>query len=365
VSQNVPDSRFKRYGAALGGAHRAALAVGAVATLALILLDALVRDERTPRGDDLVYERMADDPGGTHTFPFAYRVAVPWLVHVLPFGHTFSFQLLAYLCAGAAAGALFLLLRHFEVDGRIAAALAIGMAISPPLFVVVLRQGRNVDAATVLVMVAATLFIVRRQPLALAVTLLLGAFVRESDMFLIPLAYAVWTRSLFDVQTLGRVAAVSAPAVAAYLALRWAIPTVGREQVPGYEGPFLDARWDVVKDGLDDWKVEGRRMFTTYGPLWLAAPFALRESAFVCRGLALVAAALASMTFALDWGRMILLALPVFYVAAGVVVTRHRRWALPLLVAFFGLSGAYAIHMQRSGVVNGIEGAHAPPYPIQ
>jgi hypothetical protein len=357
VSENVPESRYKRY--------RTALLVAAVATIALALLDALVRDERTPRGDDLVYERMAQDPGGTHTFPFAYRVAVPWLVHILPFGHTTSFHLLAYVCTGAAAGVLYLLLRHFDVDARIAVALAIGMAVSPPLLVVALRQGRNSDAATVLLMITGTYFIVRRRPVALAVTLLLGAFVRESDLFLIPFAYAVWARSLIDARVLARVAAVAAPGLAAYLTLRWAIPTVGRTQVPGYGESFLKGRVDVVKDGLDDWKVEGRRIFTTYGALWLVAPLALRDSSFVRRGLVLVALALGAMTYALDWGRMILLALPVFYVAAGIAMSRRRVLAVAVIALFFALSGAYAIHMQRSGVVHGIEGAHPPVYPIR
>ena len=56
-----------------------AVAVGALAFVAIVILDALVRDEPTPRGDDLIYERMAQDPFATHTFPFAYRVLVPGL----------------------------------------------------------------------------------------------------------------------------------------------------------------------------------------------------------------------------------------------------------------------------------------------
>ena len=44
---------------------------------------------------DLIYERMAQHPFEAHTFVFAYRVAVPWLVHVLPFGHTVSFSAIA------------------------------------------------------------------------------------------------------------------------------------------------------------------------------------------------------------------------------------------------------------------------------
>ena len=49
--------------------------------------DAVMRHETVPRGDDLIYEKMALHPLGTHTFPFAYRIGVPWLVHILPFSH--------------------------------------------------------------------------------------------------------------------------------------------------------------------------------------------------------------------------------------------------------------------------------------
>ena len=82
----------------------APLAVGALATLALVLADALVRDAaQPPRGDELIYERMADAPFDEHTFPFAYRIGLPLLVHVLPFGHETSFSGLGWLAAGASA----------------------------------------------------------------------------------------------------------------------------------------------------------------------------------------------------------------------------------------------------------------------
>ena len=58
-------------------------------------------------------------------------------------------------------------------------------------------------------------------------------------MFLIPLAYAIWAERLIDVDALRRVAIVSAPAIAIYLALRLGIPTVGREQVAGYGGSLF------------------------------------------------------------------------------------------------------------------------------
>jgi hypothetical protein len=71
------------------------------------------------------------------------------------------------------------------------------------------------------------------------------------------------------------------------------------------------------------------------------------------------------MTFALDWGRVILLAAPVVLVAAGVVLERHRRLVLPVLVGCLALNAGYAIHMDRGGVRDGIDHNGLPPYPVR
>ncbi|MEN3283235.1 MAG: hypothetical protein V7607_4375 [Solirubrobacteraceae bacterium] len=343
---------------------RAAVAVAAVAFVAIVVLDALVRDEPTPRGDDRIYEKMADDPFSTHTFPFAYRVLVPTLVHVLPFGHTFSFSLLAWLATAIAAGFMYLLLERVGAPPWLALALALCLALSPPLLIVSLRQGRNVDAATVAIMVAAVLFMVDERPRALGVTLAIGALTRESAMFLIPLAYAVWAERLIDLRAAKRVALVAAPAVAIYVALRLALPTVGREQVAGY-GSLLGGRVDVLRDGINDLAVQLRRMFTVYGPLWLFAPFALRDMRLAQRGLVLVGLCLVSMTFALDWGRIILLAAPVFYAAGAYVLRNQPRAAVASIAAFAVLIGVYAVYMDRSGVRTGIIENRLPSYPVR
>jgi hypothetical protein len=343
---------------------RGAVAVGALAFVAIIVLDALVRDEPTPRNDDLIYERMAQDPFATHTFPFAYRVLVPTLVHVLPFGHTFSFSLLAWLATAIAAGFLYVLLGRVGAPPPLAVGLSLCLALSPPLLIVSLRQGRNVDAATVAVMMAAVLFMVDRRPRALAVALAIGALTRESAMFLIPLAYAIWAERLFDPAAFKLVAVVAAPAVAIYLALRLALPTVGREQVAGY-GSLLGGRVDVLRDGLNELATQLRRMFTVYGPLWFIAPLALRDMRLAQRGLVLVALCVVSMTFALDWGRIILLAAPIFYPASAWVLRDHRRATAATLGAFALLIVVYAGYMQHSGVRTGIIETGPAPYPVR
>ncbi len=344
---------------------RRAVIVTVACTLAIVLLDALVVDEAVPRGDDRIYELMAQDPGATHTFPFAYRLLVPSLVHIMPFGTTFSFSLLAWLCTGAAGGVTYVLLQRFAVGHRLAVALALVLVTSPGLLVVSLRDGRSTDAATVLLMLVAVLLMVDRRPRALAVTLVIGAFVRESAMFLVPLTYALWAQRPFDRDALRRTAAVCAPAVAVYVALRLGVPTVGREQVNGYGDGLIEGRIENLRRGLDEAGTEARRIFVAFGPLWLVAPLALRDTPFVRRGLVLVACCLVAMTFALDWGRVILLAAPVVIVAAGVVLQRHRRLLAPVLAGCVLLNAGYAIHMDRGGVRDGIDRNALPPYLVR
>jgi hypothetical protein len=339
--------------------------VGLAGGLALAILSLLSRREPTPRGDDLIYEHMAQHPFATHTFPFAYRVGLPWLVHVLPFSHTSTFLLLAWVAAGAAAAFAFALMRSLDAPAAVAAPLAFALAVSPPLLIVALRDGRNTDAVTMLFMMAATLLVVQRRPRALAATLLVGVLFREAVLFVIPLAYAVWAVRPWDREAAARTLAVAAPAVGAYVALHLAIPTVGRASVPGYGGSPIGDRGHVIRLGLESLATELRRMLSAFGPLWLLAPLALRGSRFARRGLALVACSLVSMTFALDWGRMIFLSAPAFYPAGAFMLSERPRWRVPIWAAFAALILGYAIYMDHSGVKHGIIDNPLPPYPVR
>jgi hypothetical protein len=342
-----------------------AFAVGLAGAAALAILSLLSRREPVPRGDDLIYERMAQHPFATHTFPFAYRIGLPWLAHVLPFSHTTSFLLLSWLAAGAAAAFAYALMRSLDAPVAVAGPLAFALAVSPPLLIAALRDGRNPDAVTMLFMMAAALLVVERRQRALAATLLVGVLFREAVLFVIPLAYAVWAVRVWDRQAVVRTLAIGAPAVAAYVALRLAIPTVGQSSVPGYGGSLVGERGHVIRLGLESLATELRRMLSVFGPLWLLAPLALRGSRFARRALALVACSLVSMTFALDWGRMIFLSAPAFYPAGAFTLTQRPRWRAATWIAFAALILGYAIYMDRHGVQHGIVENPAPPYPVR
>ncbi len=346
-------------------APRDAVWVGLIGALALCVLSELSRRETIPRGDDLIYEHMAAHPFAVHTFPFAFRIGLPWLVHVLPFSHTLSFELLAWLSAGGAAGFAFVLMCRLGTPRGLAAGLALALAISPPMLIVALREGRNTDAITILFLMAATLCVLERRLRALTLTLAVGVLFREAVLFAIPLAYAVWAVRAWDAGAARRALLVGAPALAVYLALHLAIASVGEASVPGYGGSLIGQRLSVIESGAHTLLTEARRMFSVYGPLWLAAPIALASSRFARRGVVLVACSVFSMTFALDWGRMIFLSAPVFYPAGAHTLTRYPRWRVPALVAFAALIVGYAIYMDRSGVQHGIIDAPAPPYPVR
>jgi len=335
----------------------AALRVGMICLAAVIVADLLIRHEHGVSGDEPFYERMASHPGGPHNFPYAYRFGIPWLVHVLPFSHLTSFTLISWLAIAISGAALYALLGEFEIADRLSIPLVIGFILSPPLLVVLIRHGRSIDPASILVMTLGTLFIVRRQKLALLVTVLLGTTVRESSLFLIPFAYAVWARSPFDREALRDTVLLAVAPLIAYVVIRTSVSAAGRIYIPGYNGPFLTERWDIIRTAFSSGTlpVELRRLALSYGPIWIAAPFALRDLPFARRGLVLVFLCAAAMTFAFDWGRIIFLAAPVFYVAAAWVVRDRRRWALALVIGLFALDLGYAIYMQAYGVSHGID----------
>jgi hypothetical protein len=322
----------------------------------------LIIHEKGLGGDAPYYARIADHPAGPHNFPYAFRIGVPYLVHVLPFSHAFSWEALALVAAAVTGGAMNALLREFGTSPWLAAWLAVGFAVSPPLLVVFLRDGVEVDAEAIMVITLGCLFIVRRQRLAFAVTLLVGTTVHESCLFLIPLAYAVWAERLVDPEALKDLALTAALPIAVYAYLRTSIIAVGQQYQPGYTGPFFSARWSVIKQSLQNggWHVELRRLALIYGPLWIAAPAALKRLPFSRRGLALIVPCLISMTYALDWGRAIFFAAPVFYVAGAYVVRQRRRLAVLLVATLFALDLGYAVYMQVHGVKHGLDTTGPP-----
>ena len=337
-------------------------AVGAVCVATAGLLSTLILHESGLSGDEPYYERMASHPAGPHNFPYAFRVGPPGLVHLLPFSHAVSWQLLALAAIAVAGGALFAILREFGTNPALAVGMCVGFAGSPVLLAVLLRNGRGIDAAIIAVMTLGYLFIVRRQLVLLSVTLMVGTTIHESCLFLIPAAYAVWAERLLDPKALRTTLWVGALPLAVYIYLRMSVVAVGEQYQPGYGGSVLAGRIEVLNDAIKGggWKTELRRLVLTFGPLWIAAVFALRTHRFARRGLVLIGLCVLSFTFALDWGRIMSFATPVVYVSAALVLRKRPGWAFAVVLILIAMDVSYAVYMQLHGVVHGLD-THGPP----
>jgi hypothetical protein len=326
------------------------------------LADAVLKHERGTSGDEPFYTLMASHPGATHSFPYAFRIGVPWLVHVLPFSQTVAFQVQALALTAASGAALYALMRHFDVSARLAAPLAVGFVVSPTLLVALLRHGRSIDPASALVMTLGCLFIVRRQRLALAATLLIGVTVKETSLFLIPLAYAVWAERILDRRAMLDVVLAAIVPIAGYAVLRLAIPATGSSYTPDHAGSFLHVRLQILRQTFSG--TDLRRMAYTYGPLWVLAPLALRRFSIARRGLVLVAICALAMTVSWDGQRVIFIAAPIFYLAAALVLKGRPRWALATVIALFAVDIGYAGYMQVHGVQHGLDNTAPSAIPV-
>jgi hypothetical protein len=340
------------------------LAVSAAAGALATAIVSTVPRETTPQGDELIYERMADEPFGTHTFPFGYRIGLPLLVHILHVPHGVTFPLLAVAAIAATAGLLYATARTIGAPDLVAVAAALLFASCPGMVVTLFRDGRSVDPISLLVLAAGVLFVVRRQALALALTLLAGALVRESWVLVVPFAYAMWATRPLDPRLARTVLAVAAPASALYAAIRLGIPTIGRNQVVGYSGSFFAARWDVVTSALSDWAATLRRCFLALGPLWFVAPLAVGRVRLARAGLVWAGLLVAALAFAADWARVLLLLAPLAYPAAAFVLRRGARGAALVAAACACCNIAYLVYMIHSGHRN-ILHPHPPAYPVR
>ena len=155
-----------------------ALWVGLACLVVMVIADLAIKHETGIRGDDPYYERMATHPGRAAHVPLRLPRRGP-VDRARAAVHARDRRSRCWRCWRwpRPAAVLFTILRMFEIGTTLSAALMIGLVLSPPALVVLLRNGRNVDPESLLILTLGTLFILRRQRLALAITMFIGAAV--------------------------------------------------------------------------------------------------------------------------------------------------------------------------------------------
>jgi hypothetical protein len=240
------------------------------------------------------YVYMAEHPVGRfHIAPPCWRIAAPLLVRELPFNTLIGFrvQTFAFLVATAVLLHYVLLAAGYpELEAFLGVLMFWSYGAATKLL---LANPYSPDPASFAVSLAALYLLLKNRDILLAVTLVLGAIVKETIVLIIPLVYTIRASRGIDLRLLMRTAFIGSPALLVLVVLRlWIPPYNDVESYVRQMGPqltqvhlgtatfgFLDALHRVTAARLLETPVNIARDLTyrSVGILWILPFFALRS----------------------------------------------------------------------------------------
>lgn len=170
------------------------------------------------------YLAMAQHPFAFHLAPYCWRIGVPLLASLLPFGVTLNFWLISACCIWATGVVLYVCARS---AGCGPAAATTGVLLYYSMWWAttwLLSDFWLPDGATFLALSLLLLAALRGQFRLYLCTLLVGAFLKETVLLYAPLWYLVQARRLWDPRLLRETILGMTPALLATCLLRLGIP---------------------------------------------------------------------------------------------------------------------------------------------
>jgi len=197
----------------------------AVAWLAvgLLPLPGVVEADRAPGLDAHIYVAMAEAPTVFTMPPYAYRLGVPWLAHLLPFSLETNFFLLTCLGLLVALVLGYVFFRELGYSHGLAL-LGLSFVAAAPEVSVYLGNHFLVDPL-VLALIVAVLVAIEKGVSAgpIALLLLIASLFKETAFFAVPVLYLRLAGArLVDRGAAWRTLIIATPAVIAALTLRFA-----------------------------------------------------------------------------------------------------------------------------------------------
>jgi len=280
-------------------------------------------------GDAPIYQAMAEQPTHFAHAPHGYRILVPWLTHgvmrltALPVAS-------AYLAVSAMlfASLLVALALWFYRIERADALLTLQVVLLGACAYPGLYYSHNVMHVGLgeLVVLAAGCAAIRARRFGLVLaTVIVGGFVKETALALIPLWFVVELGEMPWRRLLPRAAGLVVAGLIVFFVLRSGLPFVA-SSVPGAGAALTTTNPDELRAYWGSPYNVIMRVSETFGAVWLFAAFG-----FVCadgraRRLALlIPLALAQIAVATDISRMTALALPVILFLALMFLRRLPR----------------------------------------
>ncbi len=162
--------------------------------------------------------------GILHVAPFGWRVAVPFLASLLPTALPIAFLVLSLIGAIGTGVVLYELIRAFGFSGFMPW-LGILLYLALPKLYYLVFDFWLPDGLSYLVITLSILLIVRKQDIAFALLVAIGALVKESCLFVLPLFYSLNAVKIIDWKCAKKTIAVSLPAIFVTVFIRILIPS--------------------------------------------------------------------------------------------------------------------------------------------
>lgn len=173
------------------------------------------------------YLRMAkNNPFDFHIAPFCWRVFVPTLAKILPFGIENNFKVISFLSIAFTGFFMFKIGQKIFSDTVYAFSMMFGYFSLVLATKYVLYDFWLPDAFSFLLIVSGIYAILIRNDLLFILITILGALTKEIVLFILPLHYSLTTNKIFDFKLIKRTILVSLPAVFTFVMIRILIPSL-------------------------------------------------------------------------------------------------------------------------------------------
>lgn len=224
--------------------------------------------------DHHLYIQMATVPFRFHSAPFCWRILVPLLAGIMPFGLEYNFLILSFIGIAATGVTVYYLVKAtgsskmFAFIGLLLF-FSFGWAVEMVMYDFWLP-----DAMSFLFITLGIYFAYTKNDMGFLLSLAVGVLVKESVIFVAPLYYTLNTKRIVNTKLMARTVMLTGLAIAILISLRFMIPaTNDYSYYSRFREVGLQRLNSISLSTLKDWSAG------TYGELALLLPlFSLKKN---------------------------------------------------------------------------------------
>lgn len=158
--------------------------------------------------------------------PFCWRIFIPFLVSILPFEISISFQIISLFSVALTGFFVFKIGQKIFNDNFLSFSMMLGYFSISYAVKYVIYDFWLPDAFAVLLMTSGIYFILQKRDLAFLIVMTIGALTKESVLFVLPLYYSLNAEKFFDLKILKKTVSISLIPIFVLIVIRLLIPSL-------------------------------------------------------------------------------------------------------------------------------------------